>query len=81
MFWGNKTEGMLNLSALTTQPFPANGVSFPLEKCPLVTVGRALGTTLFVKFGVPTGADKWTFLISQVEMKDRSLGMAEWLRR
>ena len=39
VFWGNRTEGMLNLSALTTRPFPANGLSFPLEKCPLVTPG------------------------------------------
>ena len=44
------------------KPFPANGLSFPLKKCPTWflprgnfyplpcgTVGRALGTTLFVK--------------------------------
>ena len=39
-YGGNQTEGMLNLSALTTWPFSVNGLSFPLEKCPLVFWGN-----------------------------------------
>ena len=42
MFWGNRTEGMLNLSALTTRPFSVTGLSFPLEKCPLVFWGNRM---------------------------------------